>query len=126
MANIQLAANLRYLRELSKQRQEDTGALFSVTRQAYSNYETMTRTPDLDMLVRIASYYELTLDQLILHNLANPDSTSKEKMPNNMALHKSTDNSIYLTDEELELILNFRSLSEEDRTIIKGFTKSKR
>ena len=79
MANIQLAANLRYLRELNKQNQEDTGAVFNITRQAYSNYETMTRTPDLDMLVRIATYYDLTLDQLILQDLQHfPEIKEKE------------------------------------------------
>jgi len=124
MANIQLAANLRYLRELNKCSQEDMGAVFNISRQAYSNYETMNRTPDLDMLIRIARYYNLTLDQLITHNLSN--ETQKEKVPQNMALNISNGNSIYLTDEELDILLGFRSLSHENQSILAGFIHSHR
>lgn len=125
MANIQLAANLRYLRELNKQNQEDTGAVFNITRQAYSNYETMTRTPDLDMLVRIATYYDLTLDQLILQDLQHFPEI-KEKVPHNMALNQSSGNTIYITDEETDLLTGFRSLSDEDRSVLMGFINSHR
>jgi transcriptional regulator with XRE-family HTH domain len=125
MANIQLAANLRYLRELNKQNQEDTGAVFNITRQAYSNYETMTRTPDLDMLVRIATYYDLTLDQLILQDLQHFPEI-KEKAPHNMALNQSSGNTIYITDEETDLLTGFRSLSDEDRSVLMGFINSHR
>ncbi len=126
MANIQLAANLRYLRELNKQSQEEAGAVFNITRQTLSNYENLTRTPDLDMLVRIATYYDLTLDQLVLCDLKHSANFDKEKVPYKMALQESSGNSIYLTDEETDLINDFRSLSEENRSILAGFIKSNR
>ena len=124
MANIQLAANLRYLRDLYDQSQDDAGEIFGISRQAVSNYENLTRMPDLDMLVRIARYYHLTLDQLILHNLANPDSTSSEVTPHNLAIEDATENSIYLTGDEVDFIMSLRSLSNDNRMIIKGFLNS--
>ena len=51
MANIQLASNLRTLRKQRGLTQTDLGSLLNVSRQAYSNYETGKRTPDLDCMV---------------------------------------------------------------------------
>lgn len=126
MANIQLAKNLRYLRKLNKHKQDDIAEIFNISRQAVSNYENMYREPDLELLVRIATYYELNLDQLILHNLANPSSTSTEDGPHNLAIQKSKEHSIYLTDEEVELIMNFRALPDAERTLLSGFAKPKK
>ena len=69
MANIQLAKNLLYLRTLYNLKQDDIANLFNITRQACSNYEKSTRTPDLDVLASFAAYFHVTLDQLILHDL---------------------------------------------------------
>ena len=126
MANIQLAANLVHLRKSNNQSQDDIAELFNISRQAVSNYENMNRTPDLEFIVRFASYYKLNLDQLILHNLANPSSTNTEDGPHNLAIKESKNHSIYLTDKEVELIMDFRGLSDEDRSLIKGFTQSKK
>lgn len=126
MANIQLAENLRHLRKLNNQKQEDIAEIFNISRQAISNYENMNREPDIVTLVRFASYYKLNLDQLVLHNLANPSSTATEDGPHNLAIQKSKNHSIYLTDEEVELIMNFRALSDSDRALVNGFTKPKK
>ena len=126
MANIQLADNLRYLRKLNNHKQEDIAEIFNISRQAISNYENMNREPDIVTLVRFATYYELNLDQLVLHNLANPSSTSTEDGPHNLAIQKSKEHSIYLTDEEVELIRNFRALPDGDRALVTGFAKPKK
>lgn len=47
MANLQLAKNLFYLRTISGLKQDDIADIFNISRQACSNYETSTRTPDL-------------------------------------------------------------------------------
>ena len=126
MANIQLADNLRHLRKLNNQKQEDIAEIFNISRQAISNYENMNREPDIVTLVRFASYYELNLDQLVLHNLANPSSTATADGPHNLAIQKSKEHSLFLTDEEVELIMDFRALSDADRAIVNGFTKPKK
>ena len=106
MANIQLAKNLLYL---------------------------STRTPDLDVLASFAAYFHVTLDQLILHDLkaegftadSDPSSVMMEsKTPYMQGIEKNTGNYIYLTEEELNLILAFRSSSDEQRKIVTGFLNS--
>lgn len=126
MANIQLAENLRHLRKLNNHKQEDIAEIFNISRQAISNYENKNREPDLVTLVRFASYYELNLDQLVLHNLANPSSTAAEDGPHNLAIQKSKEDSIFLTDEEVELIMNFRALSDTERAMVNSFTRPKK
>lgn len=133
MANIQLAKNLLYLRTLYNLKQDDIANLFNITRQACSNYEKSARTPDLDVLASFATYFHVTLDQLILHDLeaegftANSELSSvmmESKTPYMQGIEKNTGNYIYLTKEELNLILAFRSSSDEQRKIVTGFLNS--
>ena len=72
MANIQLAKNLRALRDANNLNQGDLSDMLNISRQAYSNYENSKRTPDLDSLLRLASFYHVTLEQLVNGNLSNP------------------------------------------------------
>ena len=65
MANIQLSANLKRLRTDHDYTQTKIAKMLNISRQAYSNYETGNRSPDLDMLIRIADIYHVTLEQLI-------------------------------------------------------------
>ena len=51
MSNIQLANNLRHLRKKHGLTQRDLSGMLNISRQAYSNYETGKRTPDLDSLL---------------------------------------------------------------------------
>ena len=55
MANIQLAVNLRRLRTDHDYTQAQISDKLNISRQAYSNYETGKRIPDLDILIRIAA-----------------------------------------------------------------------
>ena len=57
MSNIQLAINLRRLRLDHNYTQQQLGKMLNLSRQAYSNYETGKRIPDIDLLIRIADIY---------------------------------------------------------------------
>ena len=50
MSNIQLVENLYRLRKAHHYTQQEISDLLNISRQAYSNYETSKRTPDLDSL----------------------------------------------------------------------------
>ncbi len=55
------------LRKLRKKRgltQEQFADIIHITQEAYSNYERGTRTPDIITLIKIADYYEISLDLL--------------------------------------------------------------
>ena len=64
MANLQLAKNLFYLRTISGLKQDDIADIFNISRQACSNYETSTRTPDLGYLASFAAHFHVTMDRL--------------------------------------------------------------
>ncbi|HBA64082.1 MAG TPA: XRE family transcriptional regulator [Lachnospiraceae bacterium] len=122
MSNIQLARNLRALRKNNNLSQADVGTMLNISRQAYSNYETSKRSPDLDILIRLAQIYHVTLDDLLLQNLGNRIADSKT--PYQLALDIQTQESIYLTDEEIQMILKYRDLSSEDRIVIDTFLET--
>ena len=130
MPNIQLMNNLRVLRENSGRTQKDLAKILSFSRQAYSNYETGKRTPDLDALMRLSALYGITLDQLINQDLSRADRPdiqlfAEEKVPYyHMALNTDNRHTIYLTDEEIDIVLGFRSLSADNQRILKSFLKA--
>lgn len=125
MPNIQLAHNLRHLRKAHKLTQNDISAILNISRQAYSNYENCKRVPDLDTLIRISKFYQITLDDLVNSNLpASSDRIAEEKVPYAMALDAETGNTIYLTKDEMELITKIRILSDNDKHILTGFVDS--
>ena len=137
MSNIQLAQNLKYLRDKHNLKQDDMVDILNVTRQAYSNYETLTRTPDIDTLMILANYYKVNLNDLVLCNLSESyipfEGLSEGEIPYIFSKAPKTiknkktgeeekiDTTIYLSEEELEMILKFRELAPEKRELIKGF-----
>ena len=131
MSNIQLANNLRFLRTKHKLTQDDLSSLLNISRQAYSNYETSNRTPDLDSLLHISRFYRISIDELVLDNLQSTYHTSALKTGEEyipyvvMAKEKNTGNSIYLSREELDFIIKYRALSEENKQILAGFLSNK-
>lgn len=125
MPNIQLTNNLKYLRNSRKLNQDDVGRVLNISRQAYSNYENSKRTPDLDTLMTLSKFYQVTLDQLVVYDLSNqPSIISENQVPYFLSLDIETGNTIYLTKEETELIVKFRSLSDDTKQILYGFLDS--
>lgn len=101
------------------------GEILNISRQAYSNYETSNRTPDLDTLLFLSNFYKVTLDELILANLKDnrryPEKISEDLTPYILTKNAKTGNTIYLTEEEMDVITRFRALSNENKQIITGF-----
>ncbi|MGM9619410.1 MAG: helix-turn-helix domain-containing protein [Oscillospiraceae bacterium] len=55
------------LKECRKERgvsQREVAIFCDITEKAYQNYELMTREPKLEILIRIADYFEVSLDYL--------------------------------------------------------------
>ena len=128
MPNIQLANNLKYLRKKHNLTQTTLSQILNISRQAYSNYETSKRTPDLDSLLQLTTFYQVNLNDLVLGNLQDTtiysDKVSETVVPYTFVKDKKTGNTIYLTDEELDLITQFRTLSKENKQSITGFLHS--
>ena len=67
-----LAQNLKYLREQKGLNQNDLAEVLGVKQPTVGNWETEKREPELSMLVHIAEFFGVTLDELVLKNLKPP------------------------------------------------------
>ena len=59
-----LAQRLRECRKENKLTQWEVAVYCDITEKAYQNYELMTREPRLEILVRIADKFNVSLDYL--------------------------------------------------------------
>ena len=81
MANVQLKENLRNLRHRHNYTQQQISSRLNISRQAYSNYETGKRIPDIDILIRLADIYGLSLEQLIALPCSEDETVSEGAGP---------------------------------------------
>lgn len=122
MPNIQLSKNLRTLRKMHHLTQSHISAILNISRQAYSNYENSKRTPDLDSLIQLSRLYNVALDQLVNRNIGG--SSPEEQLPYLPAIDIQSRHTLYLTDEEVSLIMKYRDLLPDSRKIVIGFLES--
>ncbi|KAA8501740.1 helix-turn-helix transcriptional regulator [Mediterraneibacter catenae] len=123
MSNIQLAANLLRLRTDHEYTQTQIGAKLNISRQAYSNYETGKRIPDLDILIRIADLYHVTLEQLILQPCTGAGVVNENTGPYYIGMEVESADTIYLSKEEVELLSHYRNADEDDRKLTRKVLK---
>lgn len=121
MSNIQLVQNLYILRKSHKLTQKDLADMLNISRQAYSNYETGKRTPDLDLLIKFAQIYVISLDQLINQSCTAGGQINERTGPYHQGLGQEAGDTIYLTNEEVEVMKNYRTLSAESKIIVDKF-----
>lgn len=124
MPNIQLSKNLRTLRKMHHLTQTNLSAILNISRQAYSNYENNKRTPDLDSLIKLTQIYHISLDQLVNRNIANDALEDAGSIPSLPAINISKRHTLYLTDDEVSLIMKYRDLPTDSRKIVVGFLES--
>ena len=123
MSNIQLAVNLLRLRTDHDYTQTQIGAKLNISRQAYSNYETGKRIPDLDILIRIADLYHVTLEQLILQPCTGAGVVNENTGPYYIGMEVESADTIYLSKEEVELLSHYRNADEDDRKLTRKVLK---
>ncbi|MGO5052015.1 helix-turn-helix domain-containing protein [Lachnospiraceae bacterium LCP25S3_G4] len=122
MSNLQLTKNLKTLRKIHQLTQTHISTLLNISRQAYSNYENGKRVPDIDTLINISQIYCISLDELVSQNIGNV--FAKNKTPYLPGINIRTKDTLYLTDDEITHIFDYRDLSEENKKIITAFIKS--
>lgn len=121
MSNIQLLENLYVLRKTHRMTQKDLAKLLNISRQAYSNYETGKRTPDLDLIIRVSEIYQISLDLLINQTYSASNILRERKGPYQPAMEIESGNTLYLTKEEVWVIKNYRTLPAEAKSIVDMF-----
>ena len=123
VSNIQLAANLRRLRTYHDYTQTQIAERLNISRQAYSNYETGKRIPDLDILIRIADIYHVTLEELIMQPCSGAGIINQNSGPYYIGMEITSADTIYLTKEEVELLTRYREADEDDRMLTRKVLK---
>lgn len=81
------------LRKKEKKTQEDIAKFIGITRPAYTAYESGSRQPDYDTLIKLSEYYGVSLDYLL---------TGKERESQKDLESLFFFNTEGLSDEELE------------------------
>ena len=120
LANIQLAKNVIQLRQEHHYTQKQLGDKLNITHQAYSYYETGHRDPNIDMLTKLSALYGFSIEQLLTVNRRIKHSFAKESANTyHTGLIITTGDTIYLTEEEAELLIRLREASDDDRKLIK-------
>lgn len=67
-----LAQNLRYLREQKGLSQREFSEIFGLSSSAVTMWEREQRKPDIEMIVWLSEYFDVTLDELVLKELKPP------------------------------------------------------
>lgn len=70
---------LKTLRTKEQKSQQEVADYLGITRQAYSNYENGNRNPDNETLLKLAEYFDVTVD-LILRGETAPADDPLERM----------------------------------------------
>ena len=116
-----LVKRLKELRKAHSYRQEDVAAALGIVRQTYANYEQGIRTPDAEILYKLAGFYNIPVGDLMhLTMELDPDEYYDAPSP--------SENSLLLSDylayfNESENIKRFRSFDNLERELIFYFEK---
>ena len=137
MESTQLAKRLRELRKVNNYTQDYVASALGVIRQTYSHYETGKRTPNSEMLYKLAGLYDISVDDLlhlsidldknIYYEAPGPTQSSDDLAAyldffNNPSNQKKFQ---YNTNLEKELLYYFEKISDDDKKEIIEFTKIK-
>lgn len=91
---------LKELRVLNNKTQQEVAEKINITQFTYSNYETGKTKPTIEILIKLADYYNVTLDYLLNRPFVNEFG--------------------YMTSEEKLLMSNFRKLNTYNQGKIIG------
>lgn len=99
-----LAQNLKYLREQKGMNQNEMADVLEISQSAVGNWEQNHRKPDIEMIIRLAEYFGVTLDDLVLRNLRPPIPLYVSNIKYLRKKHE-------MTQEDMAVFLGFRGKS---------------
>ena len=116
---------LRELRTYHGYKQKDISDFLNITSQAYSNYENNKRTPDVEMMRKIAMFYNLSIDKLIDYRYTKQIEESGNYGASKTLYRGVTDNGVVisLTAKQAKMITDILSLPEEQQDACQKFVE---
>ena len=80
----QVGNNIRFLRKVYGETQEELGSIINVEKNTISYYESGKREPDRGILSAIAKHYGISTDELVVDDFSTVGGVGKIKMDYNM------------------------------------------
>ncbi|MEN9699929.1 MAG: hypothetical protein RLZZ301_1127 [Bacteroidota bacterium] len=77
-----IASNLKLLRKRASKSQEEMAQLLGLNRSTYSGYENEVAQPSLEVLLAIAEYHHIRLEQLLKEDMQAYAASDWEKLQN--------------------------------------------
>ena len=114
MTPVKFGERLRSLRKRDKLTQQDVADYLQIHRTTYTKYETRCVTPDQEGLVRLAALFGVSVDYLLGRTV--DDATPKWALEDGAT-------ALRLTEQEVDLILSYRKLTEQQRQAVLQQTK---
>lgn len=111
---------LKVIRCQNKLKQYQVAEALGISRSTYCSYETGRRSIDLDTLIRLSKFYNLSLD-IFLEEL-NIDLLAEN---DNYEFEDDTRFLSQLSSDEIALIAKYRAMTKEDKKEITDLAKSK-
>lgn len=100
---------IKHLREARGLNMRETAKLLDMPYTTYVNYEKGMREPTSEVLIHLADFFEVSTDQL----LGRPAPA-----PNLPPLSISPHRDVNFTDDEIDMVVRFRSLDERGKAAV--------
>ena len=102
-----LGLKVRAIREASGLTQEDLAAACDVSWRTISNLERGIVVPDLMLVYQISQKFDISIDELLHHQIQKPKSLSRLEKENKIIekIRKADDPLLDYVDEQLSLLL---------------------
>ena len=119
-----LGLKLLELRQQHNLTQKQLCTSLNLGRSTYSYFETGRRTPDIDTLLLIARYYNISIEELVPSS--NSNSYNNKELSNDNLLdiqiiqhlkskHIPIENVLELTKSDFNFLMDYKRLTEENR-----------
>lgn len=108
-----IGKKIRTLRLQKNIPQNDLAKILGVSKSTMSNYERNYSTPDPELLVKIADYFNVSIDYLFDYELQISDLTRE-------SFDYNRKNSSGLSKDEWNVLSYYSRLSDENKDLIKG------
>ena len=135
MNNSDLAKKLKNLRLAHSYKQVDVASAIGVLRQTYSHYENGDRTPNAEILYKLAAFYNISINDLMQHTVnLDPELYYETKVPSEkgndldefIAYMQKPENKLrfkHLDNNERELLYYFEQVDNLDKWELIEFAK---
>lgn len=119
-----LGLKLLELRQQHNLTQKQLCEALNLGRSTYSYFETGSRTPDIDTLLLIARYYNITIEELVPSSNSRSYSTTEQSNDNLLDIqivhhlkskHIPVEDVMELSKADFNFLMDYKKLTEENK-----------